>query len=142
MIAWGYPVEAPGLQHAGTATMPPQHAALLAAVATMYLTQRLSPAGAGSCGVPGIHVSATVETESALSTVVNEYSTDGIAGYTTYRVAVNLLSPAQNIYTILCVRLFPSHIVRQRAFKCCYFAGEGIRFLILDGRYFQPLILL
>jgi hypothetical protein len=56
----------------------------------------------GGCGAPGSHVGTTVETESALSTVVDAYSTDGIAGYTTWRVAVKLLSSAQNIYTILC----------------------------------------
>ena len=55
------------------------------------------------------------ESDEAIQTVVEEYSTDGVAGYTTYRVAVKLQPAADNIYTILCVwgRLLPA--IRGRA---------------------------
>eukprot|EP01043_Picozoa_sp_COSAG02_P011167 COSAG02_NODE_407_length_22898_cov_135.264047_16_plen_95_part_00 len=94
--------------------MGAQRAALaVAAVAATASCQWPSGAEAGgACGAPGRHVGSTVETESALSTVVDVYSTDGIAGYTTWRVAVNLLAPAQNIYTILCAS-FSLHSTSQ-----------------------------
>jgi hypothetical protein len=70
-----------------------------------------------SCGAPGQSVGSTVESRSALSTVVEEYSVGGIAGHTTYRVAAKLLSDAANIYTILCA-LPLSHHASSVRFLC------------------------
>ena len=55
----------------------------------------------GSGGTPArVNSGLTEEEDSIASAVVTEYQVDGIAGYTTYRVAVRVGGDASNVYTI------------------------------------------